>query len=145
MESRADLVARLLDLEMLVKSQVMSGQMGTAAAAHLSMHQFRALVVVLEQGAMPTSVLADRLGVKPNVATGIVQRLVDRGLACREPDPADRRIVKVALSDEGAELMHEAAETLTRDRTAQMERLSEAQMASYVDILTTIANEPGAQ
>ena len=37
--------------------------------------------------------------------TGIVDRLVERGLVCRERDPHDRRALSVQIMDEGSQLL----------------------------------------
>lgn len=45
--------------------------------------------------------LADRANVAVSTATGVVDKLVQKGLAHRERVDEDRRVVRVALSDEG--------------------------------------------
>ncbi|MEU2090176.1 MarR family winged helix-turn-helix transcriptional regulator [Nocardia beijingensis] len=46
--------------------------------------------------------LAALLGCDKTNVTGMVDRLERRGLVVRAPDPADRRITRVALTDEGS-------------------------------------------
>lgn len=46
--------------------------------------------------------LSTMLGLEKSSLTGLVDRAERRGLVCREPDPLDRRAVRVALSPEGA-------------------------------------------
>jgi DNA-binding MarR family transcriptional regulator len=70
-------------------------------------------------GPTPMTRLADELGVALPNATGIVTRLVDRGVIERGHDPEDRRVVRVQLTDDGRALIGEMEEA----RRARMRRL----------------------
>ena len=48
--------------------------------------------------------LSDRLHIEKSTLTGLVDRAERRGLVFRTPDRADRRALRVALTDEGREL-----------------------------------------
>lgn len=50
---------------------------------------------------MRLSELADRLRIAPRSATTVVDALEEAGLVARTPDPADRRAVRVVLTDAG--------------------------------------------
>jgi DNA-binding MarR family transcriptional regulator len=68
-----------------------------AAAVHgLTGAQARVLALVCAEP-LPMRQIAQRLKCEPSNVTGIVDRLEDRGLAERQPDPADRRI-KLAVA-----------------------------------------------
>ncbi|WP_020554999.1 MarR family winged helix-turn-helix transcriptional regulator [Embleya scabrispora] len=59
--------------------------------------------------------LGRMLGLAKSSLTGLVDRTVQRGLVRREPDPRDRRAVRIALTEEGTELAEEFyAETCRR-------------------------------
>jgi DNA-binding MarR family transcriptional regulator len=73
----------------------------------LSIVGFHVLALLEVHGPMPMSHMADELGVALPNATGIIGRLAERGIVRREHDPADRRVVLVALSDEGRALIDE--------------------------------------
>jgi DNA-binding MarR family transcriptional regulator len=49
--------------------------------------------------------LASRLHCDKTNITGLVDRLERRELVRRRPDPEDRRVIKVSLTDQGAELV----------------------------------------
>lgn len=49
--------------------------------------------------------LVEMLGLAKSSLTGLVDRTAQRGLVRREPDPEDKRAVRVALTAEGAELV----------------------------------------
>ncbi|WP_424638176.1 MarR family winged helix-turn-helix transcriptional regulator [Embleya sp. AB8] len=59
--------------------------------------------------------LGGMLGLAKSSLTGLVDRTVQRDLVRREPDPQDRRAVRIALTEQGAELAEEFyAETCRR-------------------------------
>jgi DNA-binding MarR family transcriptional regulator len=61
----------------------------------------RLLWALRDEDGLPVGVLAEHLGVNPSTITGHVDRLVRQGLVRRLEDPADRRIVRNFLTDEG--------------------------------------------
>ncbi|MGW4895806.1 MarR family winged helix-turn-helix transcriptional regulator [Kitasatospora sp. NPDC004240] len=71
-----------------------------AAAAHdLTPLQAKALLAAEEP--VPTRRIAERLHAEPSNVTVIIDRLESRGLVERGPDPADRRVKRVAATPAG--------------------------------------------
>lgn len=70
----------------------------------LTMPQVRVLLVLLEEQRMRMSALASTLGITFSGATGLVDRLVERGLVERGTDPEDRRTVVCCLTEEGEQM-----------------------------------------
>lgn len=68
----------------------------------VTMPQLKVLLLLHIEGTARMSDLAAALGVSLPSATGILDRLVQRGLVVRGTDPADRRVVTCFLSEEGA-------------------------------------------
>jgi DNA-binding MarR family transcriptional regulator len=85
----------------------------------LSIVGFHVLALLEVHGPMPMSHMADELGVALPNATGIIGRLAERGIVTREHDPADRRVVLVALSNEGRALIDEM-DSARRDRLRRL-------------------------
>jgi DNA-binding MarR family transcriptional regulator len=71
----------------------------------LTMQQLRVLVVLGADGPLPQGDLAHALGVGLATVTGLVDRLVARGLVERTEDPRDRRVRHAALSAAGTALL----------------------------------------
>ncbi len=84
-----------------VMGALMSRHPLRAGALDVTMAQGRVLMVVGYGGGCTMSELASRLGIGVSAATGLVDRLVERGVLEREPDPADRRVVRVRMSPAG--------------------------------------------
>ena len=68
----------------------------------VTMPQAKLLYLLGASGDLHMSDLVARLGVSLSTVSGLVDRIVDQGLATRREDPADRRQVVVALTDRGA-------------------------------------------
>ncbi len=71
----------------------------------LSAGQLRALLLTYSRGPVRMSEIASVLGVSTATATGVMDRMVERGLITRESDPADRRIVLCRISPEGEKVV----------------------------------------
>ncbi|WP_082097268.1 MarR family winged helix-turn-helix transcriptional regulator [Demequina silvatica] len=110
----------------------------TVSSLGLTLHQFRALVILYAEDGCTTTDLADAVGVHPSVATGIVQRMVQRGLFERHEDPIDRRIRRLTLTPSGRELAGEVVGDARVQRRRQLEALDDAQLAQASVLLDTI-------
>ncbi len=84
----------------------------------ITMAQTKALYLLVAVGDLRMSDLAARLGVTSSTATGLVDRLVELGLATRR-EAADRRQVVIASTDAARSLMERFREL----NDAQMRRL----------------------
>jgi DNA-binding MarR family transcriptional regulator len=73
----------------------------------VSMAQFHIAVTLQRNGVMTMSRLADLLGVSLSNASGLIDRLEERGYVERSRVPEDRRIVMVRITGAGARLIEE--------------------------------------
>jgi DNA-binding MarR family transcriptional regulator len=81
-----------------------------------------------ESGELTMSHLADSLDVSLSNATGLVDRMEERGLVERTRDTDDRRVVLVRLTQTGTEILDEI-QIMKRDlMTAVLERLDDRQL-----------------
>jgi DNA-binding MarR family transcriptional regulator len=71
----------------------------------VTMPQAKVLYLVIASGEIRMSELSARLGVSLSTVSGLVERLVEHGLAARHDDPADRRQVVVSATSGGHELL----------------------------------------
>ncbi|MEU5077853.1 MULTISPECIES: MarR family winged helix-turn-helix transcriptional regulator [Streptomyces] len=81
-----------------------------AREAGLTLQQAE-LLCQLEHSTPSFGELARLLGCDKTNVTGMVDRLERRGLVRRAPDPADRRVSRVTLTDEGREAGRRLRET----------------------------------
>ena len=115
----ADVADQIIDLLAPLLAQHRRRWAERAQARGLSIIGFQVLALLEINGAMPMGRLAEALDVALPNATGIVNRLADRGIVTRDHDELDRRVVRVALSDAGRELVAE----MEAERRARIHRL----------------------
>jgi DNA-binding MarR family transcriptional regulator len=75
----------------------------------MSLVHLNVLFVLSREGPLPMNRLAELLDVSQASATGIVDRMEQRGLVARERDAEDRRVVRVILTPQGDGLMASVA------------------------------------
>ena len=76
------------------------------ADLELTIPQIRALMS-LRQGPERMGKISGYLGCTLSSTTSIMDRLVDKGLVQRAPDPNDRRVVTIGLTSRGADAMEQ--------------------------------------
>ena len=79
------------------------------------------LLTSVAPGALTHGELAIRLHCDKTNVTGLVDRLERRALVRRRPDPADRRVAQVSLTDDGAELVARFREAVTAAVTGMLD------------------------
>ncbi len=95
-------------------------QMAARCHAHgVSLLGFQVLAILEMREAIPMGHLAEELAVALPNATGLVNRMEQRGLVARRDDPADRRVVLVELTPAGRHLIGEM-ESERRERMARL-------------------------
>ena len=98
---------------------------------NLSIGQLKSLFFISNRGATSLSKLAVALGVTPTNTTGIVDRLLKRGLITRTESPEDRRVLLLRTTPPGDELIAELRQK-RKERMAELfNRLTEEE-ATYV-------------
>jgi DNA-binding MarR family transcriptional regulator len=103
---------RALIGEIVAGTAAIAGHQRCAVARRLhrqgiSMAHLQTLWILQEHGPQPMTRLADLLGVAVPNATGIIDRMEQRGLVERLRDGADRRVVTVRQTPEGARAVEE--------------------------------------
>jgi DNA-binding MarR family transcriptional regulator len=97
--------------------------------SQLTIVQLRLLFAIELNDQLKMQDLAERLQLKIPTMSHLVERLVKRGLLSKNPDPLDRRIVRLALTKHAVALM--------RERTVYRE----AYLRSVLDALPTERRE----
>ena len=101
----------LADTFMAVARSVRRRQMRALEPLGVNPSQARALrALARAPGPLRSGALSERLRIAARSGTDVIDSLVCAGLATREPDPADRRAVHVALTDDGRELARRIAD-----------------------------------
>ena len=117
----------------------------------ISMTHFHVLTLLRHHDAMPMGKLADILDASMSSATGIIDRMEERGLVERVRVPDDRRIVLVRPTQAGLDLVDEVElvksevmeDAIARLDPAQLERLTAATADLGTAIALVLAEQPG--
>lgn len=120
---------------------------GRMVKAGISMTHLHILWVLEHHGEMPMSRLAELLDVSDSNATGLIDRMEERGLVERVRVPDDRRVVLVRASAEGARQRDEIEalkqdgmrSILARLRPDQLKRM----VGAIADLRGAIVDEIG--
>lgn len=136
MSERSQLLDEIGALVVHLTARGLPEQTSSLLESNITLQQFRVLLHVFSRGSTPISGVADALGIRPNVATGMIQRLVERGLIERREDPGDRRIRLLSVTDHGLALIDELNTIVSAKRREILEHLSDEQLRQLRDILT---------
>jgi DNA-binding MarR family transcriptional regulator len=85
--------------------------------------------------------LAERVGSDPSNLTGLVDKLEARGALRRIPDPADRRVKTLRLTDDGQRLRDEFWHRLTHD-AGPIAALNPVQVRQLCELLSAALDGP---
>ena len=112
--SSDELIARIADELYLMIGSLRCAGTGRMVKAGISMTHLHILWVLEHHGDLTMTRLADLLDVSLSNATGLVDRMEERGLVERFRVPGDRRVVLVRASADGARIRDEI-EALKQD------------------------------
>jgi MarR family 2-MHQ and catechol resistance regulon transcriptional repressor len=111
----------------------------------ISMTHFHVLTLLRHHDAMPMGRLAEILDASLSNATGIIDRMEERGLVERTRVPDDRRVVLVRLTAGGIDLVDQAELVRSDILAAAMTRLGPDQLdrmeAALTDLRAALAEE----
>jgi DNA-binding MarR family transcriptional regulator len=94
----------------------------------VSMTQVHVLSMLQRHGDVPMSRLADLIDVSLSNATGLIDRMEERGYVERVRVPDDRRVVIVRMTDEGRRVMDDMESLREHTFRTVLDRLSEEQL-----------------
>lgn len=92
----------------------------------LPMAQVELLMALADNAPAKIGTLATLQRLAPNTVSGLVQQLVEAGLAFRETDPTDRRVARVTLTDAGHRQLDEWRAAHERRIGSALDRLPPA-------------------
>ena len=102
------------------------------SGASLSLVHLQVLFTLDTEGPLPMSRLAEAMDVSQASATGIVDRMEQRGLVERLRDDADRRVVRVALAAGGRQTLGVMASE-RREHLAQIiDQLTDRELEGFL-------------
>lgn len=123
-DERAPLATELVALNRQVHDRTMRLVGPLPTPVDLTMQQFRVLGHVLRQPGISGNELGSVLGVSAPTASGLVERLVEKGLITRIDDAGDRRIRRLHPTEAGLDVMRQMDSMFERALGAVLQVLS---------------------
>ncbi|MFI5361980.1 MAG: MarR family winged helix-turn-helix transcriptional regulator [Elusimicrobiota bacterium] len=84
--------------------------------------------------------IADCIRLSLSSVTGLIDRLVEKKLVCRDRSPEDRRVVKVELTDEGRELHSSVLDSQIVFARGLLKTLSTAEQDHFLSLFGKISD-----
>lgn len=106
-----------------------------AAQEHVTLPQFRMLVVLAGSGEVKLVRLAERLAVNPSTAMRMVDRLTTAGLVDRRTNPANRRENVLRLTPAGRRIVDDVTARRREEIEVIVARMPPGQRAGLVSAL----------
>jgi DNA-binding MarR family transcriptional regulator len=116
--SRARAIDEVIAGHELLMQRLSEGHAPDFLEIDITMPQAKVLYLLGAVGDLHMSELVTRLGVSLSTVSGLVDRIVDHGLATRRDDPADRRQVVVGLTASGRDFINRFRELNARQMRA---------------------------
>jgi DNA-binding MarR family transcriptional regulator len=136
-----ELIEEMIELQRRVDRDRRQYELDAWMHLNLSIGQLKSLFFISNRGATSLSKLAAALRVTPTNTTGIVDRLLKRGLITRTESPDDRRVLLLRTTPLGDELITELRQK-RKERMAELfNRLSEEEakyMAEALKIMVRV-------
>ncbi|MFL5723265.1 MAG: MarR family winged helix-turn-helix transcriptional regulator [Chloroflexota bacterium] len=104
----------------------------------ITMPQAKLLYLLGASGELHMSALVQRLGVSLSTVSGLVDRVVDHGLATRREDPIDRRQVLVGLTPAGVAFIDRFRELNARQMRELLDALDDTELVQLGDALAAL-------
>ena len=130
--TREQLVSDLLDELTSHSPADMLRYMRRWPSGPLSLVHLQVLTVLETDGPVPMGTLAESLDVSQASVTGIVDRMEQRGLIERRRDDDDRRVIRVALTEDGTRLLAGVAAGRRERLGILLGELSDDELAGFL-------------
>jgi DNA-binding MarR family transcriptional regulator len=93
------------------------------------------LVILAEQDGLTHSAIAEKLRISPSAATKVIKRLEKLSYLRRQPDPADERLSRVFLQDEGRAVIDQIQAAFGMINRVMMEGVTPEEQGQLRDLL----------
>jgi DNA-binding MarR family transcriptional regulator len=123
-EERAAVVQELFELNSRVHDRAMGLVGPMPLPPDLTMQQVRVLGHIVKDPGIAGHELGDRLAVSAPTASGLVDRLVEKGLIARVDDPDDRRVRRLHPTELGIDVIRQMDSMFGRALGVVIQRLS---------------------
>jgi DNA-binding MarR family transcriptional regulator len=126
---REKLTRRIIQLRRQVNRVLRERTLDSWVKLSLTIPQLKSLFYISRHGKVNPSGLASGIRVTPANVTGIVNRLAGQGLLTRTPDPNDRRITWLKVTEKGEVLLANLREGRASEMHKILDKLTEEELS----------------
>jgi DNA-binding MarR family transcriptional regulator len=109
-----------------------------------TLYQMGALRHLVKRGPLTMNELAARMEISPSSATQLVDRLVHHGLAVRNPDPDDRRVLRVDVSGPAKEAVRDFEKNISKRLESLVAPLTDDELELLASLAERIVDDTAA-
>jgi DNA-binding MarR family transcriptional regulator len=135
---RRELVEQAIKLQRQVNRLFREANSDAWMAMNLTRAQLKSLFFIGRENGTNFSKLADALGLSPSNLTGIIDRLVEKGLVTRSDNVEDRRVVVLLATDKGKALIAGLREHQVKYLSAILEHMNSEELSVLVEAYSTL-------
>jgi DNA-binding MarR family transcriptional regulator len=146
MKKRAELLSRLEGLAPALQRRAGESRSRATVVSRyggVTLHQVGALRHLVKDGPLTMHELASRMEISASSATQLVDRLVQHGLVDRIPDPADRRVHRLAVAAAASDVVRDLEQERSRRLATLLAPLTEDELQVLVSLAQRIADHDG--
>ncbi|MTK63114.1 MAG: MarR family transcriptional regulator [Methanobacterium sp.] len=99
---------------------------------------FHVLKVLKSRGPLPMSEIGRRVCISKSNMTSLIDRLVENGLAERMPDKNDRRVINIAITKKGNNIIKEWHVHSSQDIKNRLSSLSDEDLETFYESIKNI-------
>ena len=126
---KEELIAQITEAQRRMNRVIRERTLDSWVKLNLTIPQLKSLFYISRHGRVNLSGLASGIRVTPANVTGIVDRLVEQGLLTRTPDPDDRRVSWLSVTDKGKTLINDLREGRVQEMRRILDKLTEEELA----------------
>jgi DNA-binding MarR family transcriptional regulator len=132
----------LFELEGLFRSvfRMMKSDIRTIFGEFISNGEFRVLQLIRENGALKSSEISKRMEVSASHITSITDTLVEKGYITRQRSNEDRRVVELALTPQGVEVLAQCEEKKSRYFQQLFQTFDKEEISHLIELFEKLLN-----
>ena len=127
---KKETVEELVELQRRIDRDRRQYELDAWMSLNLGIGQLKTLFFISNRGTTTTGKLATALKVTPTNVTGIIDRLLEKGLITRTGDPDDRRVLVLRTTPKGDELVAELRQKRRERMTEIFNRLNDEEASA---------------
>jgi len=125
----------------LVMTSALKKRLTEANVPHVKPAYLWSLISLWNEDALKVVDLGKRSGLEASTMSGLLDRMERDGLVTRVPDPSDRRVLRINLTDEGRRVRDPVIREVERLLSEMLDGISDDEIARTTNLLQRILDK----